>query len=137
MSEGTRQKPNYAGYEPEGKFLQNGQEVEPTASNSLELLLQIGALCSDALLTSGTTCCDIIGDPTDGALVVAAAKGGMNKEKLELSYPRVDEIPFQSEKQYMATLHLQNGKRVAYVKGSPERVLSFSGNCCTVEVLLR
>jgi len=65
-------------------------------------------------------------DPTEGALVVAAAKAGMNKEKLEKTYPRQDEIPFQSEKQYMATLHPADGSRVAYVKGSPEKILSLS-----------
>jgi Ca2+-transporting ATPase len=50
----------------------------------------------------------------------------MDKEKLEETFPRLDEIPFQSEKQYMATLHPQNGRRVVYVKGAAERVLSLS-----------
>jgi len=70
--------------------------------------------------------CSIYGDPTEGALVVAAAKAGMNKEKLEKTFPRLDEIPFQSEKQYMATLHPQDGGRVVYVKGAAERLLSLS-----------
>ena len=114
------------GYKTEGQFLRDGQTVKLEDVNSLSLLLQIGAICNDALLTKETVCCDIIGDPTEGALVVAAAKAGLNKEKLDLTYPRLDEIPFQSEKQYMATLHTRDSARVAYVKGSPERLLSFS-----------
>jgi P-type Ca2+ transporter type 2C len=114
------------GYRTEGQFLREKQKLNVADTNSLKLLLQIGALCNDALLTQETTCCDIIGDPTEGALVVAAAKAGVHKENLELAYPRIDEIPFQSEKQYMATLHTKDGLRVAYVKGSPERLLSFS-----------
>jgi P-type Ca2+ transporter type 2C len=114
------------GYSLEGQFLRGKQIVSITNNDSLKLLLQIGALCNDALVTKESDCCDIIGDPTEGALVVAAVKAGLNKENLELNYPRLDEIPFQSEKQYMATLHTENGVRVAYVKGSPERLLSLS-----------
>jgi len=91
------------------------------------LLLRIGALCNDALLTrEDKECCSIFGDPTEGALLVAAAKAGLDKEKLETTSPRLDEIPFQSEKQYMATLHPRDGGRVVYVKGSVERLLSLS-----------
>jgi Ca2+-transporting ATPase len=69
-----------------------------------------------------------VGDPTEGALVVAAAKGGEIKEKLEELSPRLAEIPFESEKQYMATLHTVDGdKKYAYVKGSVEKLLSMSG----------
>ncbi|MFH1651364.1 MAG: HAD-IC family P-type ATPase [Chloroflexota bacterium] len=114
------------GYRPEGDFLVDGKMVRPAEDTSLALLLRIGALCNDSLLSRGDTCCDIVGDPTEGALVVAAAKAGMDKETLEKSYPRLDEIPFQSERQYMATLHPRDGGRVVYVKGSPEKVLSLS-----------
>jgi P-type Ca2+ transporter type 2C len=114
------------GYRVEGQFFREKQLINIADTDPLKLLLQIGALCNDALLTRENTCCDIIGDPTEGALVVAAAKAGLNKENLELTYPRIDEIPFQSEKQYMGTLHTINGARVAYVKGSPEKLLSFS-----------
>jgi Ca2+-transporting ATPase len=113
------------GYKAEGQFLRGEQIVNLENDDSLELLLRIGALSNDALLTK-TECCDIVGDPTEGALVVVAAKAGMHKENLERIFPRLNEIPFQSERQYMATLHPMNGKRVVYVKGSPERLLSFS-----------
>ncbi|MFW6138216.1 MAG: cation-translocating P-type ATPase [Spirochaetota bacterium] len=115
------------GYRPAGDYSKNGKPVDPAAEELLSLHLHAGTLCNDALL-SGDEKSDlwsIIGDPTEGALVVAAAKAGINKEKLEHRFPRLDEIPFQSEKQYMATLHhTQEGKRVVYMKGSPERILS-------------
>jgi Ca2+-transporting ATPase len=114
------------GYEPKGEFRQDGQLLRPEGDPSLMLLLKIGALCNDALLSTGEEGYNILGDPTEGALVVAAAKAGMDKENLEKTFPRLDEIPFQSEKQYMATLHLQDGRRAVYVKGSPERILSLS-----------
>jgi Ca2+-transporting ATPase len=114
------------GYMPQGEFRQQGQTLNPDSNQALTCHLRIGALCNDALLAREEQCCSILGDPTEGALVVAAAKAGMDKEKLEMSYPRLDEVPFQSEKQYMATLHPLDGGRVVYVKGAPERLLSLS-----------
>ncbi|MFQ5997082.1 MAG: cation-translocating P-type ATPase, partial [Dehalococcoidales bacterium] len=116
------------GYVPRGEFRRNGQRVSLENERTLTLLLRIGALCNNALLTrrEDDECCDIFGDPTEGALLVAATKAGMNKEKLEKTFPRLDEIPFQSEKQYMATLHPRDGGRVAYIKGAVEKLLSLS-----------
>jgi len=115
------------GYAPQGEFRRDGQVINPESEPELKLLLQIGALCNDALLIGEKeACCDIFGDPTEGALLVAATKAGMNKEKLEKAFPRLDEIPFQSEKQYMATLHPRDGGRIAYVKGAVERLLALS-----------
>jgi len=114
------------GYDPKGQFSQDGQPVNPEIEERLKLLLQIGALCNDALLSSEKDCCNILGDPTEGALVVAAAKAGMDKERMEVTFPRLDEIPFQSEKQYMATLHPKDRSKVSYIKGSAECLLSFS-----------
>ncbi len=114
------------GYLPEGDFQRDGQKISLENQPSLALLLRIGTLCNDALLAREETCCNIMGDPTEGALVVAAAKAGLDKEKLEEQFPRIDEIPFQSEKQYMATLHPANGGRVVYVKGAPEKLVYMS-----------
>jgi len=115
------------GYEPWGEFRRNGHEVSLKNEQALTLHLRIGALCNNSLLTCEHNFCTIYGDPTEGALVVAAAKTGMDKEKLEKAFPRLDEIPFQSEKQYMATLHPRDGGgRVVYVKGAAERLLSLS-----------
>ena len=115
------------GYWPQGEFRRGGQPLEPQSDHALGLLLKIGTLCNDALLTrESEECCNILGDPTEGALIVTAAKAEMDKEKLEMSFPRLDEIPFQSERQYMATLHPKDGGKVVYVKGSVESLLSRS-----------
>ncbi|HEY41249.1 MAG TPA: HAD-IC family P-type ATPase, partial [Dehalococcoidia bacterium] len=114
------------GYHPQGEFRRGGQVLDPKGETPLTLLLWIGALCNDSLLVEEEEDWNIFGDPTEGALVVAAAKAGLDKEKMEKSFPRLDEIPFQSEKQYMVTLHPQGGGRVAYVKGAVEKLLPMS-----------
>ena len=121
-----------AGYAPEGNFTRNGQVVE--AIGPLAVLLQAAALASDARLVkvereeaedgAGRSFhWQIKGDPTEGALVVAAAKAGLHKSQLEASFPRVDEIPFTSETKRMITLHTADCGTVAYAKGAPEVIL--------------
>jgi P-type Ca2+ transporter type 2C len=117
------------GYGIKGEFRHDDRTLNPKDDEELMLLLKIGTLCNDALLSSdesGDNCCSIVGDPTEGALLAAAAKAGINEEELEEKYPRLDEIPFQSEHRYMATLHPINGKRAIYVKGAVERLLEMS-----------
>ena len=113
-----------AGYTPYGGFLEDGEQIDPREDGDLELLLRIGVLCSDAHLQRGEEGWGIFGDPTEGALVVAAAKAGLWREELEEEYPRVGEIPFDSMRKRMTTIHLTpDGVRVAYMKGAPEIVL--------------
>ncbi|MBN1161889.1 MAG: HAD-IC family P-type ATPase [Dehalococcoidales bacterium] len=115
------------GYLVEGEFSIGGKKIDAKDQPALDLHLRIGVLCNDATISmEEDQCCSVYGDPTEGALVVAAAKAGISREKLDMDYPRVDEIPFQSEKLYMATLHPGNGGHVAYVKGAPEKLLSLS-----------
>ncbi|MBN1367850.1 MAG: HAD-IC family P-type ATPase [Dehalococcoidales bacterium] len=114
------------GYEPKGCFQENKQNINLNEHEALNMHLRIGTLCNDALLTSNDGNSTIYGDPTEGALVVAAAKAGMVKEILEQYHPRIAEIPFQSEKQYMATLHSESNGRMIYMKGSVEKILAFS-----------
>ena len=120
------------GYEPEGEFRQDGVKIDPAEDKQTMLLLQAGALCNDASLTRNVEKYGIFGDPTEGALVVAAAKAGLDKTDLEEAYPREDELPFASEKQYMvtmhymATLHSEAGHKTAFVKGSVEKILAYS-----------
>ncbi|MBS7651991.1 MAG: cation-translocating P-type ATPase [Candidatus Bathyarchaeia archaeon] len=111
------------GYEPRGEFLQ-GQD--PPKAEDLDLLLRIGCLCNNASLRrkdqGGSW--EIFGDPTEGALIVAAAKAGLEKEDLEKTYRRVGEIPFTSERKRMTTIHkTPEGEIYAYMKGAPETVL--------------
>ena len=112
-----------AGYEPKGEFRLNGSEIKP--SDSLKQLLTAATLSSDAKLVQNETegRWHIKGDPTEGALVVAAAKAGLEKADLDKQFPRVNEIPFTSETKRMTTLHEVNGKSIAYCKGAPEIVI--------------
>jgi Ca2+-transporting ATPase len=113
----------------EGEFRRGEAAVDPRSISDLALLLEIGALCNDSLLAwQDGTFGSVVGDPTEGALAVAAGKAGVSRESLEQSSPRIAEIPFQSEKQYMATLHARGGQRFAYAKGSAERLLSMSSH---------
>jgi Ca2+-transporting ATPase len=120
------------GYRPIGEFRRGGSMLEAANEPVLARLLEIGALCNDSLMVAEPEdCCSIYGDPTEGALVVAAAKAGFDKERLAKSRPRIDEIPFQSEKRFMATLHYGDGQRVAYVKGAVEAILPWSSQTLT------
>ena len=112
-----------AGYEPLGDFFREGQKVTP--SRTLRELLRAGVLSSDARLMqeAATGRWEIQGDPTEGALVVAAAKAGLEKSQVDLELPRLDEIPFSSETKRMTTLHQAGEQLVAYVKGAPEVLL--------------
>ena len=120
-----------SGYEPTGAVMENETIVAP--EGPLNDLLQAAALASDARLVGdelggndGSThfAWEIKGDPTEGALVVAAAKAGMNKAELEARFPRVGEIPFTSESKRMTTLHATPQGTVAYAKGAPEVILA-------------
>lgn len=115
------------GYHPEGEFLENGQKLEATKDENLLLSLKISALCNDSTLKSDGDKHQLLGDPTEGALLVAALKAGLNQKALQEEQPRLAEMPFTSEKRYMATLHsCEDGKAVVYVKGSVDRVLAMS-----------
>ena len=108
------------GYEPKGEFLLDGKPLNPKNDDDLRLLLGASTLCTNAQYDGKT----IIGDTTEGALIVAAAKAGMTREKLEKEYPRIHEVPFTSERKRMTTVHKSSeGMLFAYVKGAPEVVL--------------
>ncbi len=114
------------GYEPEGEFLLEDKKINPS-SEEFQTLLKIATLCNDAKLEKEPQSQRWIikGDPTEGALVVAAAKAGLWKEELEKDAPRIGEIPFSSERKCMTTVHIVSGKRkLAFMKGAPEIVLS-------------
>ncbi|HEX2855944.1 MAG TPA: cation-translocating P-type ATPase [Propionibacteriaceae bacterium] len=114
-----------SGYEPQGQFrTPDGREVEGGLRRSLSDLLTAAALASDAQLTGGDQgSWAVTGDPTEGALVVAARKAGLDKAALERDHPRIDEIPFTSETKRMTTLHEHGGGVLAFTKGAPEVVV--------------
>ncbi len=111
------------GYEPRGSFSINETIIEP--SEPLTSLLRAAALASDARLEriEPGEKWEIKGDPTEGALVVAAAKAGLDKAELDRDFPRANEIPFSSETKRMTTLHASPEGVVAYSKGAPEFIL--------------
>jgi Ca2+-transporting ATPase len=112
------------GYAPKGEFMLGGAPAKP--EGDAELLLRIGALCNNADLRrkEAADSWEIFGDPTEGALIVAAEKAAFAKKALDAAYPRIREIPFTSERKRMTTLHETPGNGVvAYVKGAPETIL--------------
>ncbi len=117
------------GYRPEGEFLDEDQPVSLVGYPGMRLLLRAGLLCNDARLEqishNGSTAWRIAGDPTEGAFIVAAAKAGYWQEELGREYPRLAEIPFDSERKRMTTFHPdpRYGDYVAYMKGAPDIVL--------------
>ena len=112
------------GYQPHGQFLRDSLPVEPAAVPELIELVRAGLLCNDAALRSHKGQWLIDGDPTEGALVVAAAKAGLERALENEMLPRTDVIPFESEHRFMATLHHDHaGHGFIYLKGAPERVL--------------
>ncbi len=124
-ADGKAIKVSGIGYEPEGEFLFEDKKIDPS-SEELRTLLTAATLCNDAKLEKDTDTERWIvkGDPTEGALVVTAAKAGLWKEELEQKQPRIAEVPFSSERKRMTTVHVDPGKKkIAYMKGAPELVL--------------
>jgi Ca2+-transporting ATPase len=108
------------GYEPAGEFSIDDSSISPREYEDLVLALRIGALCNNSSIDGS----NVLGDPTEGALLVVAAKSNMKIDDLKKRYPRVAEVPFSSERRLMTTVHSSSRERqIAYVKGSPERVL--------------
>lgn len=110
-----------SGYEPKGEFSVAGKIVAPTPS--LVELLRGGTLASDAKLIKEEHGHGIKGDPTEGGIVVVAAKAGLLKHDLDAHMPRTGEIPFTSETKRMTTLHRAGQSVMAYAKGAPEVIL--------------
>jgi len=120
-----------AGYEPRGEFRIRGDSINPLELKELKLLLLGCLLCNDARLEEAEGRWVVRGDPTEGALKVLSRKAGLMDE-IESSYPRVDEVPFSSERKRMTTLHRTvDGRIIAFMKGAPEVVLS---RCSTMMV---
>ncbi len=116
------------GYAPEGTYSIDGSKMDPGTDPELSLLLRAAIQCNDSRLRRNETDegvrWEIHGDPTEGALVVAGEKAGIVHEEATAQEPRVDEIPFDAKRRYMATFHKVSDAEVAlYVKGAPETVL--------------
>ena len=109
-----------SGYAPEGRLRRNGEDVEPSDDPVLLQLLQCSRACNDASISQDEHgAWQLHGAPTEGALITLAHKGGLGDYQPE----RLDAIPFESEHKYMATLNEDDGRRVVFLKGAPERVI--------------
>ncbi len=130
------------GYNPVGEFNDDGRPVDLGGYPGSNLLLRAGLLCNDAQLEANSDTSTVsgaalstgaeeaegwhmVGDPTEGALVVAAAKAGFWREDLQRDYPRLAEIPFDSDRKRMTTIHPDPkwGGYVAYIKGAPDIII--------------
>lgn len=113
------------GYTPDGVFIDaQGEKIVPLENKNLLLMLMGGLLGSDAQLVETEDGWDVIGDPTEGALVVAAAKAGLRNGELKQGYPRLAELPFDSVRKMMTTFYKVDDTIYSYTKGAPDLLLA-------------
>jgi Ca2+-transporting ATPase len=139
------------GYTPSGDFRQNESIVCPSRNFELIETLKVGALCNNAKLIetrpskakvvhldkSKQVGWNIDGDPTEGAIIVAAAKAGLEQQQLEAQYQRLSEFPFEAERRMMSVVCQQNGVMpTIYCKGSPDKILSVCSHYIKDELIL-
>jgi P-type Ca2+ transporter type 2C len=133
---GQRLKVTGEGYAPTGQFFTGEQAFDPRGNPDAVRLLEGALLCNDAQLEEnksddGKAAWRIIGDPTEAAMTVASMKAGYQRAELEAQWPRVQEIPFDSDRKRMSTIHQRGGDRpevMAFVKGAPDVVLDLCVN---------
>lgn len=110
------------GYAPVGDFLVNGEKIDPRSDEQLEMLLTAASLNSDAKLSNEGDKWEIMGDPTEGALVTVAEKAGLKNDDLNNNFARIKEYPFDSTRKMMTTCHENycEDKVIAFTKGAPD-----------------
>ena len=109
------------GYEEEGRI--EHSENKPVPMEDLDMLLRCGLLCNDSSIESRDEKTVYTGDPTEIALLVSARKAGLHVHRENAAWPRVEEIPFTSERERMTTINRRNGRMVAFSKGAPEVIM--------------
>lgn len=130
LTEGKMQVARYLTIDQE--FFKRSQDRLETSrlEKEYDLMLKISMLCSSAKIENpedALTELKIVGDPTEGALLLAGLETGFNKDELDKAYPKLQEIPFDSEQKYMASMHHHKSDNHyhVFVKGAPEKVLAF------------
>ncbi|PMB17453.1 cation-translocating P-type ATPase [Fischerella thermalis] len=111
------------GYAPEGEILRDDKLVNLNTEKGLQECLLAGLLCNDSHLENKNGKWVVVGDPTEGALIASAEKAGFSQSHFTKKMPRLDAIPFESDYQYMATLHQTPQGKTIYIKGSAEAIL--------------
>ena len=112
------------GYEPKGEFFKDDEEIK-LLDESLNEILRVGYLCNESYLLEKDGYFSINGDPTEGSLIVCALKAGYSEHILNTTFPRLDLLPFESDRQFMATLNkdITSNQNILYLKGSIEKTL--------------
>src|SRR5581483_11973311 len=121
------------GYATDGVIFTDGAEAAPSADAALRDLLQTAAGCNDAEITRRDGRPGVVGDPTEGALLVVAAKADVTRDAIEAAMPRLGTIPFDSDRKRMTVIRRREGKPWAFVKGAPEVVLERCGAILTAQ----
>ncbi|NQY27010.1 MAG: cation-transporting P-type ATPase [Piscirickettsiaceae bacterium] len=113
------------GYDPHGAFLDHDKAIDFTNHPVLTELMRSALLCNDAVLKNNNGEWILQGDPTEAALLTLGMKAGLTPDFEHEAWPRTDSIPFESQHQFMATLHHDHlGHGVSYIKGAPERIFA-------------
>ncbi|MBX3005481.1 MAG: cation-translocating P-type ATPase [Anaerolineales bacterium] len=148
--DGRRVEVSGTGYQPQGEFTLDGTSFDLSKNHGVFSALWLGALNNDAILESGEGGTRVVGDPTEAAMLVAAAKADAAYGELATSYPRVQEIPFDSDRKRMTTIHQvadplsadlspfhegheHKGWHVVAVKGAPDVVLELCKQYQTID----
>ena len=120
------------GYDPSGEVLAGGRPLaDPVHAEEVRRALQAGALANNAVLVRQGSGWEVRGDPTEGALLVAARKAGLDEAALAARFPRRGEVPFSSERKLMSTVHLEGTEGLVVSKGAPGILL----DRCTREIV--
>ncbi|TJX13144.1 calcium-translocating P-type ATPase, SERCA-type [Tissierella creatinini] len=114
------------GYEPKGDFVLKGQTITVDKVGSLQTLLSAAILANDAQIEKTTEGYRVLGDPTEGALVTLAGKAGITRKEINNKFPRIEELPFDSDRKMMTTFHSNfiPGKVIGFTKGAPDIIIS-------------
>ena len=114
------------GYNPSGDFKADNNAINPKDIGDLETLLSMATLVNDADLEKTEDGYKVIGDPTEGALITLGGKGNISKSEINKEFPRVEEIPFDSERKMMTTFHENYipGKIISFTKGAPDVIIN-------------
>lgn len=111
------------GYASQGEFKEKDQKMCPLESKTLSKFLEANVLCNDSQIEQNDDQqWSVLGDPTEGALLIMAAKAGVDIELTRKNQARTNEIPFDPKFQLMATQHEESGRSLIYIKGSPEAI---------------
>ena len=112
------------GYFPEGSLFYNGEKLDNKKLADLHAMLEAAVLCNNSFIEQKDGHWRAVGDPTESALVTLAAKAGILKTDMDQEYEKLHENFFTSERKIMSTIHKNNGKTIAFVKGAPEILIS-------------